>query len=100
VALGYENCQGRFDDMMLLVDQPATAPAADTRCRASEPAADTDADIGDSATHSESKSFEVYGDSAYTAGAHQGSILRCRQGVKVQTPSTPTPPSGITSAAS
>lgn len=54
-----------------LLDQSGTgAPAVNTEPDTSEPAADTGVDISsDSATGSESKGFEVYGDSAYADGA-------------------------------
>jgi hypothetical protein len=48
----------------------ASEPGAGTESVAGEPAVDTGADGGsDSATGSESKGFEVYGDSAYANGA-------------------------------
>jgi hypothetical protein len=54
-----------------LLDEPATgAPGGGTESVAGEPGADnTVADASDSQNSSESKGFEVYGDSAYAGGA-------------------------------
>jgi Transposase DDE domain/Transposase domain (DUF772) len=54
-----------------LLDQPATGePGADTESGTAEPAAHTgDDSSSDSAADSETKVFEVYGDSAYAGGA-------------------------------
>jgi DDE family transposase/transposase-like protein DUF772 len=52
------------------IEPVSSQPASGTESAAGEPAADTGADnSSDSATDSESKGFEVYGDSAYADGA-------------------------------